>query len=287
MRKPTLAQVKAFEGRFKPEERPGWYGTHITRKITPYLTWLLLLTPITANQVTVLQTVVGVLGGVLLATGNSLVRLAGLLCLQIGYMLDCVDGEIARYRKSESVNGVYIDLIGHYYVLRFMFFGLGLGEYLRTGRLEAAILGFVAAVFTVNVASSTRDNVVMSMLRSEKDSVYDYKSLRKGGGDVARPRRSRVRHMYDSVKHVFTYPASMNVIATVVVLDFLTSGLGVWKVPLGFAYLALIFYAVAPPLKEMLLIADWVKNNRVEQEYLRVRKKIEGSKGEAGSSKRD
>ncbi|MBU1706410.1 CDP-alcohol phosphatidyltransferase family protein, partial [bacterium] len=89
----------------------------IVRRISIYFTWLLLHTPLSANQVTVLQIIVGVIGSLLLIPPNYGWNLLGILLLQFGYVLDCCDGEVARYRKQSSVGGVFLDLIGHEIVI--------------------------------------------------------------------------------------------------------------------------------------------------------------------------
>ena len=43
------------------------------------------------------------------------------------YLLDCVDGELARLKKVESERGVFLDLLGAYFVDLTMIVGAGLG----------------------------------------------------------------------------------------------------------------------------------------------------------------
>lgn len=60
--------------------------------------------------------------------------------------LDYVDGEVARYRKSCSALGAWLDAaIGHL-LYPYFFFTLGLGIFLQTGIFWYAILGAVAAI---------------------------------------------------------------------------------------------------------------------------------------------
>lgn len=70
------------------------------RRRSIYLTWLLLHTPITANQTTILSAVFGITGALLLAIGSYWWAIVGALCLQMCLALDFVDGEIARYKKA-------------------------------------------------------------------------------------------------------------------------------------------------------------------------------------------
>ena len=116
----------------------------LLRPVSIHLTWLLVRTPITANQVTVLQCLVGLIGAVLLGYGKFVL---GAMFLQFGYILDLCDGEVARWKKQSSKAGNYLDLIGHRIVTPAMFFGLGIG----TGYIVA---GMIAGLFSVKFVRS-------------------------------------------------------------------------------------------------------------------------------------
>jgi hypothetical protein len=46
--------------------------------------------------------------------------------IQMYLLLDCVDGEIARWRKQTSITGVYLDRVGHYLSEPALLVGFGL-----------------------------------------------------------------------------------------------------------------------------------------------------------------
>ena len=67
--KPTHANLKKVIGKeFEPEP----YDRYIVRHISIFFTWFLVRTPITANQVTLLQEIVGVAGAILIGFGEGL-----------------------------------------------------------------------------------------------------------------------------------------------------------------------------------------------------------------------
>ena len=70
------------------------------RKLSIRFTWLLLHTRLSANQVTVLAIAVGVAGAMLLAWSDFWPLLVGVLLLQLSFVLDFSDGEIARTRPA-------------------------------------------------------------------------------------------------------------------------------------------------------------------------------------------
>lgn len=114
---PSIAELRAVcqpasvTGRSNAEH---WVADLYLRKISPYLTRALLKTPITANGVTYLMILTGVsISAALQIPGVTGLVLAFLLS-QLQMLWDCCDGEIARWRNTQSPKGVFLDRVGHY-----------------------------------------------------------------------------------------------------------------------------------------------------------------------------
>jgi phosphatidylglycerophosphate synthase len=107
----AVAQPPEHMARYNSEH---WSGALYIRHLSIYATRALLPTGISPNGVTWLMIAVGVLGA--LATplpglvGPAVVALA----MQVQILLDCSDGEVARWRQRFSPAGIYLDRIGHY-----------------------------------------------------------------------------------------------------------------------------------------------------------------------------
>lgn len=117
------------------------------RRISVYLTKLLLYTPITANQVTLLMTSVGIAIGILFSFGIYWYSIIGALLFPFYYILDHVDGEIARYRGTASLMGSYIDQLSHNVIYPFIFVGISFGVYANSHSIIVFIFGFSASIF--------------------------------------------------------------------------------------------------------------------------------------------
>ncbi len=109
-------------------------------------TWLLLHTPVTANQVTTLCLMTGVVGILFFSLQPAGWFLAGAVLLQIWYLLDHVDGQIARYRKTEGLTGRYFDFVMHHVIHTILFFSLGVYAYLKTDHFFYVLWGFVTSL---------------------------------------------------------------------------------------------------------------------------------------------
>ncbi|WP_165063716.1 CDP-alcohol phosphatidyltransferase family protein [Marisediminicola senii] len=91
-----------------------WTASLYLRDLSPYLTWLLLKTSISANGVTGLMILVGwSTAFALLIPGIGGAALA-LVLGQLQMLVDCCDGEVARWRNTRSPAGVFLDKVGHY-----------------------------------------------------------------------------------------------------------------------------------------------------------------------------
>ena len=84
------------------------------RRLSPYLTRLVLRTPLSANGVTALMIPAGLLGALSFTFAGIWPAVLGVLLVQLQLLLDCSDGEVARWRKQFSPVGVYLDQLAHY-----------------------------------------------------------------------------------------------------------------------------------------------------------------------------
>jgi len=101
---------KCMEGRFFP------YDDWRDKLFVPpavFLVWVFVNLGWSGNSVSWLSGIVTILGGMLIATNNKILILFGASSYMFYYLLDYVDGGVARYRKEEGIAGQYIDWIMH------------------------------------------------------------------------------------------------------------------------------------------------------------------------------
>ena len=82
-----------------------WAGRLYVRRVSPYLTRLLVRTPITPNGVTWLMTLVGLAAAALVGLDGVLPAVGAVLLLPPKILLDFSSGELARWRGQSSVGG--------------------------------------------------------------------------------------------------------------------------------------------------------------------------------------
>lgn len=266
----TLKELREFKHRINPEERQGAYGYYFIRPLSLYVTYFALRLGLTANQVTVLQTLSGVAGAILLAFPAPLLRLLGVLLLQFGFVLDNVDGEVARFRKQVSVTGKFLDVVGHEIVIPFMFCGLGIGTYFQLGRFDAIIFGFLAGFFSLRFDVSVMYHEAAQLLETKLDQSYDYyaKLHLEQSSDLKIYRRKNEESAIRMLYALFAYPATMNIITVLIILETIFPPAVVGGFSLSPVYVFLALYGVLLPIRRVLTIRRLVQGRETERKYV-------------------
>jgi phosphatidylglycerophosphate synthase len=143
------------------------------RRYSPYLTRLLLRTRLTPNQVTGSMIVVGVIAAAVLTIPGVLPAVAVVLLIQLQILLDCSDGELARWREQYSPAGIYLDRLGHYLTETLLPIGLGIradGGWDSIGGYTT--LGLLAAVLALLVRTESA-LVAVARLEAGKPAADD------------------------------------------------------------------------------------------------------------------
>jgi phosphatidylglycerophosphate synthase len=81
----------------------------LNRHVSLPITRALCRTPIHPNHVTIAALMFALIGASLIATGGYLAGLAGMLAVELGSIIDGVDGELARLRFQFSRTGQWLD----------------------------------------------------------------------------------------------------------------------------------------------------------------------------------
>jgi phosphatidylglycerophosphate synthase len=145
-----------------------WAGRLYVRRFSPYLTKLLLRTRISPDGVTWLMILSGVAAAAVLTLPGLAAAIGAVLLIQLQILLDCSDGELARWLDRRSPVGVYLDRVGHWVTEAVLPIALGiradggwdsLGSWTTLGLVIAVLVLMVkgeSALVTVARAESGR-----------------------------------------------------------------------------------------------------------------------------------
>lgn len=113
---PTIAELRAAtqpDAIFARNSGEHWAGKLYMRRVSPYLTRLLIRTPLTPNGVTWLMVADGLAAAALLSVEGLLPAIGVVALIQLQLLLDCSDGELARWRGVSSPAGIFLDRMAH------------------------------------------------------------------------------------------------------------------------------------------------------------------------------
>jgi phosphatidylglycerophosphate synthase len=115
--RPTIAQLREVTQPPSVRARAAaehWVAHAYLRDISPYLTRILLRAGFSANGVTWMMIIAAAAAAVATGWPTLLGAILAVILVQLQMLLDCCDGEVARWRQTSSPVGVYLDRVGHY-----------------------------------------------------------------------------------------------------------------------------------------------------------------------------
>jgi phosphatidylglycerophosphate synthase len=157
---PSIAELRAATqpaAIFARDSGEHWAGRLYIRRFSPYLTRLLLRTSITPNGVTWLMIMAGVAAAAVLALPGIVPAVVAFALIQLQILLDCSDGELARWREVRSTVGIYLDRVGHWVTETLLPIALGV-------RAEEPELGLVVAVLVLWIKG---ESALVTVARAE------------------------------------------------------------------------------------------------------------------------
>jgi phosphatidylglycerophosphate synthase len=141
----TLDKIKIPMLRLKLANRAndGFFSVFFLRRVSKLLTWAAVKVGATPNQVTIASFAIGLYAAFLFAQGDTWSLVGGAILLQVSIIVDCVDGEIARYTRKFSELGAWLDAITDRVKEYAVFLGLAYGAFIHNGQnlwVPAAVL---------------------------------------------------------------------------------------------------------------------------------------------------
>jgi CDP-L-myo-inositol myo-inositolphosphotransferase len=126
--------------------RDGPVSRYLNRPVSRWLSWYLVRTSVTPNQISFVSWILSCAAAALMAlSGYPALAIGGVLA-QFASIIDGCDGEIARLKRSQSEFGGWFDAVLDRYADAVLLFGLMWHEFATTGTHLSVVLGFAAIV---------------------------------------------------------------------------------------------------------------------------------------------
>ena len=143
--RPTLAELRAVVQKNHHRVIGNWLARRVGRPSAVYGTWLAVRLGVSAHAVTAAALGTSVGSAVLIGSGTRWGFVAGVGLAYAAFWLDHVDGQVARWRGSSSLDGVYFDYLLHHVANLTLGFALGFGLAARSGDVGWAAAGAAIA----------------------------------------------------------------------------------------------------------------------------------------------
>lgn len=143
--RPTLRELRGKVHKARHREIGNWLARRWGRPSAVHGTWLAVRLGATAHQVTLLALAAGLGSALAIGSGTRLGFVVGVALGYLAFWLDRVDGQVARWRGTASLDGVYFDYLMHHATSLALGFALGHGLTVQSGQSWWSVAGFAIA----------------------------------------------------------------------------------------------------------------------------------------------
>jgi phosphatidylglycerophosphate synthase len=243
---------------------------YIFRKISIYFTIVAIKLGLTANQATFLSLLaaLGSLYFLMFNTARDLLAAAVLIFLY--YILDHVDGELARYhiatgRQTPSLQGHYFDLLVHRYSSNLMLFFMAISVYRLFGYEYAVLLGFVACIGVSSFPNVVAAHVLAGRLAHDPGLIESpetqriLQQLERKQGQIEEIRGGPVARLKKILGELLFFPGHIIAIIAVLIIDlFMPQGFILFSYSINFRLLFLVGMVLLFTLKAAVQGYQWI-----------------------------
>ncbi|MEV0581669.1 CDP-alcohol phosphatidyltransferase family protein [Nonomuraea sp. NPDC050310] len=162
----TIAQVHATR-----KTRDSWWTVYVVDPLACPLTLLVAnRTRLTPNDVTVVSLLLGAASAVAFGVDQLVL---GAVFFYLSFMVDCVDGKLARLKGTGTPFGLWLDYVGDRIRVVLCAAGLAYGQYTLTGEVGYIVLGATVAILDlfryVNAPQMKRVREAVRELRGPRE----------------------------------------------------------------------------------------------------------------------
>jgi len=147
-----------------------WWCSFVTSPLAVFANWIVVdwkwLTP---NLITSFSLIIALLSAVLIIVGGQVNFYIAAGLINVSHILDCMDGQMARYRGTSSRIGNYYDKVTDLIQIFFWFSAIAYAAFLQTHNVIAIFLAFTGVSF---YSLRVYVKYVTIFIEVEHDSTY-------------------------------------------------------------------------------------------------------------------
>jgi phosphatidylglycerophosphate synthase len=231
-----VCQLKRLNAKGKKVLAGYWFNALFTRHISIYFTWLFIKMGLSANAVTFMMMPVGLIGSALCIVHILWLNIVGILLLMFAIVLDCSDGEVARWIKKSSIKGYYLDFVYHILCHPALYILCSLHLYFWKGEIIYLALAFVSYAMSQSSLSLFCLDLIMKTQFQNKGSLNSPSTTQ----EPLQVRHSLKQTVWRIVKMIIVFPSDTIVVESASVIGIIISYAGItwliefvaWSLPM-------------------------------------------------------
>lgn len=192
-----------------------YYALYVTHFFSIRIVRFLYNKRITPNQITVFSIIMSFVSAYSFSLGSNISCLVGAFLLELFYIFDSVDGQLARAKGLSSHGGKYLDVFCNFLVPPVVLFGIGIGV-LKTGYTSFIFYSLwlgCYAILILQVIELLKSYLINIHLRDKQETEISKFDQQKEHSGLSLPRK-----VYSMLYRSCTMPVIMN-IATVTAIS--------------------------------------------------------------------
>jgi len=263
----TLDEIRRRGQKPRHRHEGNWLARRWARPTAVYGTWIALRLGVPADVVTAAAGFAWLAEAIAMAMGTPVAFMTGVGLGYLGFWLDHVDGQVARVRCEDRIEGIFLDFWIHTAHACMRGFGLGWGLFAATQRPIAVLAGMSAAFGWVMI-SHANDAAYKAIFAQLKKCREQGLSLR------LRPNTDSVG--MESIPHGISFRklASWSlvklqephcVLITMTILGFIllvdrNAGIAAW-------WAMLVFWSVTAPIVAIVRLTRKLRGNAISETF--------------------
>lgn len=141
----TDKKTRLWAAKTKNDE---WWSSFVTAPLgIVFSYWAVDIQEITPNRITAASFAVAIVAALCILTSNSVGFIAAAVFIHLSHILDCMDGQVARYRGTSSAVGSYYDRLSDQVQVTLWFGAAGYAAYAQSLSVVPVFLALIGIAF--------------------------------------------------------------------------------------------------------------------------------------------
>ena len=141
----TAKLTRLWKTKSKDDE---WWSSFVTSPLAIIANYAAVEQPwITPNRITAISFLVAIASSIFVIVGGFSNFIVAAVLIHLSHVLDCMDGQLARYRQVSSPLGSYYDRITDQVQVTLWFGAVGYAAYHQTGSVTPVFLALIGIAF--------------------------------------------------------------------------------------------------------------------------------------------